>query len=112
MAGNEHQDSKSCEAVKCSGGCCEQSQREWTEEEQVGVIESKQWRKELDKIIQEIKNSTRNSRERSLCVTKLQEAIMWAGMDLKALNDGRTIYKESYNPENTIVEPNADDLKM
>lgn len=29
----------------------------------------------------------RRSRERSLCFTHLQEAVMWLGMDLKAIND-------------------------
>lgn len=51
------------------------------------------------------------SRERSLAITKLQESIMWLGMDLKRLGEENP-YPNSYNPENTIVEPTADGLKM
>lgn len=76
------------------------------------IIENKMFRKELDEILQRVKGSERKSRERSLAITKLQEAIMWFGMDLKELNEGRTIYQESYNPANTIVEPTADGLKL
>jgi hypothetical protein len=48
------------------------------------IIEDKTWRVTLDKTLQEIKTSTK-SRERSITITKLQEAIMWLGMDLKEL---------------------------
>ena len=76
------------------------------------VIENKRWRQTLDAILQDIKGTARKSRERSLLITKLQEAIMWAGMDLKALHDGRTCYPDSYDPSNTHVAPNVDGLKM
>lgn len=75
------------------------------------IRESKSFRQDLDGILQRIKESGRKSRERSLAVTKLQEAIMWLGMDLKDLGTP-TPYPNSYNPENTIVDPTADGLKL
>lgn len=44
-------------------------------------------------------------------LTSLKEAIMWLGMDLKALNEPNP-YPNSYNPENVIVDPTADGLKL
>lgn len=76
------------------------------------VRENKQIRLELDGILQLVKASHRTSRERSLVRTRIEEAIMWAGMDLKALNDGRTIYPDSYDPSNTKIDSPADGLKM
>jgi hypothetical protein len=42
----------------------------------------------LDVQLQKLKSQP-TSRERSLAITKLQEAIMWIGMDLKRLNEHR-----------------------
>lgn len=75
------------------------------------VIENKQWRVELDNVLQKIKQAERKSRERSLVVTKLQETIMWLGMDLKDLAEPNP-YPNSYNPQNTIVDKTADGLKL
>ena len=76
-----------------------------------GIIADKELRVAIDAQIQKAKELPA-SRERSLGITKLQEAVMWFGMDLKRLNDGRTCYPESYNPTNTTVEPCADGLKL
>lgn len=76
-----------------------------------GIIANKELRVGIDALIQKAKDLPA-SRERSLGITKLQEAVMWFGMDLKRLNDGRTCYPESYNPTNTVVEPCADGLKL
>lgn len=78
---------------------------------EVSVVEDKNWRVELDKVLQQIKGSTK-SRERSLTITKLQEAIMWLGMDMKELAVTPYPYPESYNPSNAIVEKTADGLKL
>ncbi len=61
------------------------------------IILDKELRRDIDAIIQRLKydslnpavpaRPTRPSRERSLAITKLQEAVMWLGMDLKAIND-------------------------
>lgn len=80
-------------------------------EEEDHVAATKQFRKDLDEILQRVKGSTRISRERSLCVTKLQESIMWLGMDLKAQNTPSP-YPESYNPDSPTIEPTADGLKL
>ena len=75
------------------------------------VIENKRLRKEIDEKIQQVKNLP-PSRERSLAVTKLQEAVMWLGMDLKRLGE-KNPYPSSKDPETgTTIEPTADGLKL
>ncbi len=77
------------------------------------IIESKSLRVQIDGCIQELRKAelNRRSRERSLSLTKLQEAVMWLGMDLKDL-DAPNPYPNSYNPNNTIVDKTADGLKL
>jgi len=75
------------------------------------IVENKELRRDIDELLQKLKNSGRKSRERSLSITKLQEAIMWLGMDLKELGTENP-YPNSKNPENTIVDPTADKLKL
>ena len=75
------------------------------------VTENKRLRKEIDEKIQQVKQLP-PSRERSLAVTKLQEAVMWLGMDLKRLDEKNT-YPSSKDPETgTQIEPTADGLKL
>ena len=74
------------------------------------VIEDKQLRKDTDAIIQRVKDYPA-SRERSIAITKLQEAVMWLGMDLKRLNEPNP-YPNSKDPSNTKIEPTADGLKL
>lgn len=80
------------------------------------IIANKTLRQEIDKHIQTAK-SLPPSRERSLTITKLQEAVMWLGMDLKRINDNNpgTIanpYPNSKDPSNTKIDPTADGLKL
>jgi hypothetical protein len=75
-----------------------------------GIVADKELRRDLDAQLQKLK-SLPGSRERNLSITKLQECIMWLGMDLKRLNDTRP-YPSSYDPSNTKVEPTADNLKL
>ena len=77
------------------------------------IAATKQLRKELDQSLQNLRKEmiNRNSRERSLAVTKIQEAIMWLGMDLKDMGTPNP-YPQSYNPESPVVEPTADGLKL
>lgn len=75
-----------------------------------GIIADKELRRDLDAQLQKLK-ALPPSRERSLSITKIQEAIMWLGMDLKRLNDTRP-YPSSYDPSTTKVEPTADGLKL
>lgn len=75
------------------------------------VAETKQFRKDLDATLQKIKRSDRQGRERALAVTKIQEAIMWLGMDLKDQNEPNP-YPESPAIEPTADGPTADGLKL
>lgn len=75
------------------------------------VVENKRLRQEIDAKIQEVKELPA-SRERSLAVTKLQEAVMWLGMDLKRLGTVNP-YPSSKDPSTGIaIEPTADGLKL
>ena len=87
--------------------CCPEVIREMYENE---VRFDKEMRKELDASLQKLKESV-GSRERSLAITKIQEAIMWLGMDLKRLGEENP-YPESMNPESNVVHPTADGLQM
>tara|TARA_R110000868_G_scaffold69072_1_gene203773 strand:- start:49 stop:324 length:276 start_codon:yes stop_codon:yes gene_type:complete len=88
------------------------------------VEQTKQYRKDLDAVLQRIKEGSekssvtkdtvqviRHSRERSLAITKVQEAIMWLGMDLKEQGTDNP-YPNSYKPENQIIDKTADGLKL
>lgn len=68
-------------------------------------------RQDLDHVLQRMKYPEKPTRERALAITKVQEGIMWLGMNLKELGAANP-YPESYNPSNTIVEPTADNLKL
>lgn len=48
----------------------------------VEVPAIKQLRKDIDDVIQRVKD-LESCRETSIVITKLQEAVMWLGMDLK-----------------------------
>lgn len=70
----------------------------------------KQLRKDTDDIIQRVRN-LEACRETSLVITKLQEAVMWLGMDLKRLNQPNP-YPESKDSTSMRIEPTADGLKL
>lgn len=75
------------------------------------VVANKQLRKEIDEKIQAIRNLP-PSRERSLAITKLQEGVMWLGMDLKRLNEINP-YPSSKDPSTgDKIEPTADGLRL
>lgn len=83
------------------------------------IRQTKQLRKDLDEQIQNLRKAQleRNSRERSLTLTKLQEAVMWLGMDLKAIDEANpgtapNPYPESKNPDSPRVEPTSEGLKL
>ena len=79
------------------------------------VLNNKTLRVAIDSNIQGIK-ALPASRERSLAITKLQEAVMWLGMDLKAINDesggAENPYPHSKDPTTTIIDQTADGLKL
>lgn len=75
------------------------------------VTGNKMLRKDIDATIQRVKTMP-TSRERSLAITKLQEAVMWLGMDLKRLGTENP-YPSSKDPSTgTKIEPTADGLKL
>ena len=73
---------------------------------------TKQMRLELDAVLQKLKPAAVGSRERALAITKIQEAIMWLGMDLKELAGGVSCYEHGYDPSNATVDPPPDDVKL
>lgn len=75
------------------------------------VTKNKQLRKDTDDIIQRIKDLP-SSRERSLAITKLQEGVMWLGMDLKRLGEANPYPSSKDASTGTVIEPTADDLKL
>lgn len=81
------------------------------------IVADKELRKEIDEIIQKVKNMP-STRERSITITKLQEACMWLGMDLKRINEidaekCPNPYPSSKDPNTgSKIEPTADGLKF
>lgn len=80
------------------------------------VINIKDLRKSVDQEIQKLKLLA-PSRERALSITKLQEAVMWLGMDLKRIseeNPGKfeNPYPHSKDSSTTIIDKTADNLKL
>lgn len=80
------------------------------DEKALQIVEVKQHRVDIDAVLQRVKSGSK-SRERSIVITKLQEAIMWLGMELKEIGAPNP-YPNSYNPGNTIVDKTADGLKL
>lgn len=79
----------------------------WTNNQ---VIMSKQIRVDIDDILRRL-HSMEGCREVSLAITKLQEGIMWMGMNLKRLKEVNP-YPESRNTNNDAIAPTADGLKF
>ena len=81
------------------------------------IVKIKQLRQDGDKLIQEVKDLPK-SRETSLVITKLQEGVMWLGMELKRINDSGEAnianpYPSSKDPSTgDKIEPTADGLKF
>ena len=71
----------------------------------------KQLRKDIDDVIQRVRD-LEPCREVSLCITKLQEAVMWLGMDLKRLNQPNPYPSSKDATTGTTIEPTADNLKF
>lgn len=95
------------------------------------IAQTKQSRLDLDNALQALRQNAdrqftgfrapdhpiRSSRERSMAITKIQEAIMWLGMDLKAINEespgaAPNPYPSSYDPASPKIEPTSEGLKL
>ena len=75
------------------------------------IVANKQLRKDIDEKIQQVK-ALPASRECLIAITKLQEAVMWLGMNLKRLNENNP-YPSSKDPSTgDKIEPTADGLKL
>ena len=74
------------------------------------VIMSKQARIDTDNVLRKL-HGMEACREVSLAITKLQEGVMWLGMNLKRLNEPNP-YPNSRNTNNEKIEPTADGLKF
>lgn len=84
---------------------------EHLKEDKSQVVIIKELRQEIDSIIQRVK-SIEPCRETSICIIKLQEAVMWLGMDLKRLNEPNP-YPHSKDPNSgDIIDETADNLKF
>lgn len=69
----------------------------------------KELRRDIDSIIDRVR-CLESCRETSIVITKLQEALMWLGMDLKRLNEPNP-YPNSKDPSTgTKIYPTADGL--
>ncbi len=75
------------------------------------IAYTKSQRRNLDDILQSIKAAS-PSRERSLTITKLQEAIMWLGQDLKVIGLEPNPYPNSYDTASPVVDPVSEGLKI
>ena len=80
------------------------------------IVADKELRRDIDAIVQRVK-ACPSTRERSITTTKLQEAVMWLGMDLKRINEANpgaveNPYPNSKDPSNLKIEPTADGLKL
>jgi len=75
------------------------------------ICQTKIFRRKLDEVLQLIRNVS-PSRERALAITKLQEAIMWLGLDLKERAGGVSCYQHGYDPSNAKVDPTPDGVKL
>ena len=71
----------------------------------------KQLRKDIDDVIQRVKTLD-SCREVSICITKLQEAVMWLGMDLKRIGDVNPYPNSKDSSTGTKIDPTADNLKF
>lgn len=98
--------------ANCMQPCCTGTEKQTEPLTPLGseIVANKELRQYLDNNLQKLKRLP-SSRERSLAITKIQEAIMWLGMDLKRLGEANP-YPNSYNPANTVVDPTAQGLKL
>lgn len=92
----------------------EETKAEWSVEQEIkGDKELRQW---IDNSIQ-VAKTLPTTRERALAITKLQEAVMWLGMDLKRIGElepdlVKDPYPNSKDPTNAIIDKTADGLKF
>lgn len=77
---------------------------------QEDVILTKLLRRDIDSIISKVR-MLGDYKETNLSITKLQEAVMWLGMNLKRIGEANS-YPNSKDASNTIIDKTADGLKF
>jgi len=83
-------------------------------EREARIRQVKQFRVDLDGVLQRMKVAEPTifgSEARHEAVRKVQEGIMWLGMELKEIGE-KNPYPNSYNPANAVVDPTAQGLKL
>ena len=75
------------------------------------IIKTKELRGKLDDILQEVKELG-DSKEIFVTVIKIQEAIMWLGMNLKRLGNPDPYPGSKDGNSGITVHPTADNLKL
>ena len=73
------------------------------------ITQIKRLRKQIAEQVAEIKNM-QGSRARALAITNLEQGGMWLGKALQELGTPDP-YPHSRNPENTIIEPPAEEIR-
>jgi hypothetical protein len=78
----------------------------------VEVADTKTWRRDISALVEIMKASARQSRSRSLAVTKLEESVMWLGKDLQELDNAKpgvapNPYPHSKDPTSPVIEKPA-----
>lgn len=74
-----------------------------------GIILDKTCRRDLDEILQNLKDAP-VSYERVSAITRLHETIMWLGLDLKRLGEADP-YPTSRDPSSPVVHPSSEGLR-
>ena len=71
----------------------------------------KELRKNIDEIIQRVRD-LESCKETDVCIIKLQEAVMWLGMDLKRLNQPNPYPSSKDTSTGVKIESTADNLNF
>lgn len=76
------------------------------------IVKTKQFRKDIDGIVQSIQAELTKGQTADIAVIKLKEAVMWLGLHLKELG-ATNPYPHSKDPSTgDIVDETADGLKF
>lgn len=78
------------------------------------VSSIKEHRRDIDNQIRRLKLWPQ-TRERAIAITKLQEAVMWLGMDLKRIGEANPglladPYPNSKDPSNSVIDRTAPEI--
>ena len=118
---------ESCNTDNANNGCDSDGGRDMTLEEIGMTMFLKTWRKVFDGMLQEMKMARNDNpafggrdfqRQLSCAITACEDVIMRSGMCLKEVRemthgkDCGSVYPNSYDPSNTVIDPLKDGMKM